>query len=214
MDKNEKLLKKLDKLLARYGVEDEDVRKGFLDDLSTYKDEAEENTEEETPSTTNEVKTDTKENAEKDNAEKESPETESPETEKTDEVKVEEKAEDKEKAEDTEKTENIENTEKVEETQEEQPKDEVKEDSETQNTETKDAETEKTETQKVVDDFGAKFDEQAKTLEALSSRIASIEEIVAKLGVEQKPVGMEANTQAELQGENDAFDYFTRKRIG
>ena len=184
MDKNEKLLRKLDKLLARYGVEDENVRKEFLDDLSTYKDEAEENTEEETPSTTDEVKADTTENAE----------TETPETEKTDEVKEEEK------------NENTENTEKVEETQEEQPKEEVKEDTETQNTET--------ETQKVVDDFGVKFEEQAKTLEALSSRIASIEEIVAKLGVEQKPVGMEANTQAELQGENDAFDYFTRKRIG
>lgn len=189
MEKQEKLLKKIDKLLARYGVEDEEARKNFLDDLSKYNGEEEEKVDEETSQETEKV-------------EEEKVETEEEQT-KADEKSEEETKPIEEETKETE-TEEV----KKEETQEQpQVEEEVKVAEESE-------EKTETETEKVVDDFSGKFEEYSKTLEALSSRIASIEDIVAKLGVPESPVGVEPNAQAKVQGENDAFDYFVQKRIG
>lgn len=187
MEKQEKLLRKIDKLLARYGVEDEEARKNFLEDLSKYNGEEEEKVDEETSQETEKV-------------EDEKVETEEVKTET--EEKVEEEKPIEEEAQETE-------TEIKEEETQEQPKEEV----EAEQVEEKQEEA-ATETEKVVDDFSSKFEEYSKTLEALSSRIASMEDIVAKLGVPESPVGLEPNAQAKVQGENDAFDYFVHKRIG
>lgn len=191
MEKQEKLLKKIDKLLARYGVEDEEARKNFLEDLSKYNGEEEEKVDEETSQETEKV-------------EDEKVETKEEQAETETEEKVEEEAKPTEEG-----TKEVETEEVKEEETQEQPKVEV----EAEQVEEKQEEA-ATETEKVVDDFSSKFEEYSKTLEALSSRIASMEDIVAKLGVPESPVGLEPNAQAKVQGDNDAFDYFVKKRIG
>lgn len=173
--KDEKILKKVAKLLKLYGVEEEEKINGFLDDLKEMKDDEE-----------------VKEEGEK----------------------LEEPTENEEA------TEEITETEEVEENpaEPEQPQEEVaKESEETEVEEEKPAEEEgETETTATDDyDYKEKYEEVVKTLETLSSRLESLENVVSKLGVPQdETLGASPNSTPVDEQPNDSFNNFVSKRIG
>lgn len=204
--KDEKILKKINKLLSSYGVDDDKLREEFLADLVAMKDKDEEVVEEKDTSTETEKVETPKEN--------ETPVEENKEVEETTEVENKEEVETAEEPKVEE-----EETEKVEEDTSNESEDNSK--VEEQETETKEdeaivkpSELNEQPKEEYQIDYGAKIDEQNKTIEALVARLTSLEDIISKLGVEQKPVGLAPESQANMQGENDAFNYFTKKRLG
>ena len=184
MISDEKFIKKLDKLLKSYGVIDEEQRKYFIDDFKTSVDE---NDDEEV----NEVKEEQETNNELEKVEKpeEVNETEVEDANGGEEVdKVEEPEGGKVEETETPEPENGE-----EEQVEEQPKEEVQE-----------------------VDYNALIDELKKTNEGLNARLAALEDIIEKLGYkeENKSVGVSPVANGQSDEENDAFDYYVRKRKG
>ena len=198
---DERILKKIGKLLKLYGVEDEDQIQKFLNDVEDKKyDEDEE--EAETP--------------------------------------VEEKQVDEEKVELEEKPEKTEEVVESEEKVEEEPSLELEESEDEEATETEETEVEneplleeEPQQEQVVEgneeevggeepeekaayDFQAKIEELEKTNEGLSARISTLEDIVAKLGVEEpdQTMGASPNGNPVNQEYNSAFDEINRKRVG
>lgn len=205
--KDEKILKKINKLLSSYGVDDEKLREEFLADLVSMKDKDEEVVEEkDTSAETEKVETP---------KEDETPIEENKEVEETTEVENKEEVETTEEPkEEVEETEKVEEEEPSNESEENSNVEEQKEEVVEDETIVKAEELDEQPKEEYQIDYGAKIDEQNKTIEALVARLTSLEDIISKLGVEQKPVGLAPETSASMQGENDAFNYFTRKRLG
>lgn len=196
MPKDEKILKKIGKLLTLYGVEDQE-KENFLIDLQDKKyddpddeEEIENKEEEKVDENSAEVETETEveEKAEPTKDENQGGE-EQPETEVEEEQEVEEKEEvpgEEERVE--EKVENEIEEPQLEEPQPEQPTEEF--------------------------DYQAKFEEQQKSIDGLLARLSTLEEIVSKLGVEEKPVGASPEGNPIEESNESTFDEINRKRVG
>ena len=205
MPKDEKLLKKIDRLLKLYGVEDEEQRKKFLTDVEDAKydeEEHDENSSEEQK--TEQVGTEQQEEAE-----------ETQET--TTETESEEESSGEEQETESEETSNDEESSEGGETEE--SKSEETETGSTETTEeqeTKSEEETKEEGKQADFDIEAKFEEFQKAIDGLSSRFKSIEDIVAKLGtpIEEKPIGESPAGNPVDESQDTTFDEINRKRIG
>ena len=188
MPKDEKILKKIGKLLTLYGVEDNE-KENFLIDLQDkkYDDPDEEEVADE------KVETETEESVEEQPSE---------------ETKVEEKEESTETEVEETQPESVE---------EEQVSDEeVANDSEEPQLEETETEEEKVVEEEPFD-YKSKFEEQQKVIDGLSARLSSIEDIVSKLGEkveEEKPIGASPAGNPVDENQDTTFDEINRKRIG
>lgn len=196
MEKDEKILKKIGKLLTIYGVNDEEKQKFLADVQDTkYDDQEELESGEEKPveeSPTEESLGEEKPVEEQSMEEK--PAEEQPQEEVASEEKVEENS--------------------AEETVEEQPQEEVANESEKP---VEEQPTEELAEEETVFDPQAKIEEQQKTIDGLVARISSLEDIVSKLSVsaeEDKTIGASSSGNPVEEGSNDAFDEINRKRVG
>ena len=197
MSKDERILRKVGKLLALYGVNPEEKEK-FLKDLQDKKYDE----EEAEPGEEENLETEEKEEVK---VEEEPGETK-PETE-VEEVE-EEKVAEKEPAEEGEKVEG----------EQEELTEETKVEGEEEQVEQPGGEEEKVE-EEVVNEFDYKsgYDELKKSNEGLSARVKALEEIVAELGVEKeedKTIGANPAGNAIDETYNSAFDEINRKRVG
>ena len=190
MPKDERLLKKIGKLLTLYGVEEKE-KENFLIDLQDKKYDDPEDEEEvkvDETSTKNENETKVEEEV-KPTEEENKGSNEEQETKVEEEQKVEEN---KLPVEETKVEEEVEN--KVEEPKPEEPKqEEVK-----------------------VEEFDAKSktDELQKSIDGIAARISSIEDIISKLGVEEKPIGASPEGNPVEESKESTFDEINRKRVG
>jgi hypothetical protein len=191
--KDEKILKKISKLLSLYGVSEEE-KNNFLTDLQDKKYDDEE---------TEEVGEVAEEVSEEEIVE------EQPEQLTDEMVENEEVEELEEQEEPTEIPQEEEIEEPVEEV--EQPmelEEEVVEQEPVVEEEQKDIETEI--------DFKSKYDELKKSFDGLVARLETLEGLVSKLGVEEpeEEFGLTPNTETAKDDTTDTFDFYNRLRTG
>ena len=190
---DERILKKVGKLLELYGVSPEEKDK-FLTDLQDKKYDEEEEKETEVP---NEEQVDETEKEEVEVKENENPE---------------EVVESEESVEEEVKPEGEEVETETEEKVEEQPLEETPELPQEENVGGEEEQPEEEEAY----DYNAEIEELRKSNEGLSARLQTLEDIVAKLGVEEKDQTMGASPNGNPVDEqyNSAFDEINRKRVG
>lgn len=196
MGKDERILKKVGKLLSLYGVSDDEKEK-FLLDLQDKKyddqEEVDEVVDDEKPLEEEKEEVIEEEiNEEQPAEELEQPKDDDPKVEEEQSAEVGEEEVVEESPLEEQKEEVVEEQPVVEEEQLEQP-----EEIETNDVENRVIELEKTNTE-------------------LAARLAKLEEIIVKLGVpvdEEGEVGLSPNPSPSLVGENDAFDRIINKRV-
>lgn len=189
---DERILKKVGKLLELYGVSEEEKDK-FLIDLQDKKYDE----EEEQPETPTEQKP--LENEEQETSQ------EQEQVEETTETENEESGENKEVAE-------TESEETIEENSEEEP---PTTENESLNLE-EESNVEEQNQPETSFDAQAKFEEVTKSIDGLASRIQSVEDLIAKLGVpaEEKPFGAKSSGNPVDENVDTSFDEINRKRLG
>lgn len=204
MDRDDKILAKIGKLLTKYGVSDEE-KQNFLNDLKDYKDDEEEEIADEQP-TENEVgeETPTEETPGNENNAVEE------ETETTEEEKVEEST-DIPNPEETPAEEVANESEEVgsEETVEDKVEDKVEEEIPAEEKQ------EETPAEEGVD-YKAKFEEMQKAFDGLAQRLESLEQLVSKLGVptDNEQFGATPDQSAVNEEHSDFIEEINRKRMG
>lgn len=199
--KDEKILAKIDKLLIKYGVSEEE-KNNFLKDLAEMKDD-EEDVEEQPAENEVGEETPTEETPENENNAVEE------KTETTEEEKVEESTDDP-NPEETPAEEVANESEEV--GDEESVEDKVEEKVEEESTEEKE--------DKPVEegvDYKAKFEEMQKAFDGLAQRLESLEGLISKLGVptdEEQKFGASPDQHTVEEEHNDFLEEINRKRMG
>lgn len=207
--KDERLLKKVDKLLKLYGVNDEE-REKFIIDLKDKKYDDQEEVEEVVEDEEKVEEPETPEIEEKEEIEEgkeEEIEAEPTEDEPVEEIKEEE----------GEETEEVEGEPETPELPEEQPVEEPVIPSEEQPKEPIEESPAEVEPMQGDSELSARLDELSKANQELAAKVDHALDIIAKLGIEEKeeePIGVTPTGTPETVGGNDAFDYYMRKRQG
>lgn len=215
MPKDEKLLKKIDRLLKLYGVESEEERGKFIADIQDAKYDEEEHDEnsltetsqEETTETTEEVGGEQESSSEETETESTSAETEGETEEQTESEESQEEVSGGEETETESEVGEEEGTEVEETTTEEVANDSEETGSEEELTEGK---------EETSLDYEAKYEELKKSFDGLVARLSTLEDIVSKLGVEEKDETLGASPRADAIDESydSTFDEINRKRVG
>ena len=209
MSKDERYLKKIGKLLTLYGVSEEE-KKNFLTDIQDAKyDDPEDEEEEEKVEMTSKEETLPKEESTEEKVGEEEESSEKVEEEQSIESEGEESEEEESESEELESQEESES--------ELESQDEEKAELETPPTEEV-VEEEKQSEETIEFDPRSEIEELKKTNEGLSARLATLEDIVSKLGVEideeDQTIGASSKGNAIDETQESAFDAINRKRIG